>query len=137
MNHDRGTAKTVIGTVVSDRMQKTITVREERMVKHPVYGKYVRRETTYKAHDEKGEARQGDEVEILQTRPLSKTKHWRLLRILRRGEGRPIELKDELAAAVLATPAGTAPGGPETGPAASAPPASETPAAPAEEGTAS
>lgn len=77
--------KTVVGTVVSDKMQKTITVREERMVKHPLYGKYIRRASTYKAHDERSEAREGDTVEILHARPLSKTKAWRLLRIVRRG----------------------------------------------------
>ena len=76
--------RTVTGTVVSDRMDKTITVRDERLVKHPLYGKYVRRSTKYKAHDERNEAREGDRVEILFTRPVSKTKSWRLLRVLRR-----------------------------------------------------
>ena len=66
--------KTVTGTVVSDKMDKTITVREERMVKHPLYGKYVRRATVYKAHDEANQAEAGDRVEILFTRPISKSK---------------------------------------------------------------
>jgi small subunit ribosomal protein S17 len=134
MKSERGPKKVVIGTVVSDRMQKTITVREERLVKHAVYGKYVRRATTYQAHDERGEAREGDQVEILRTRPLSKTKHWRLVRIVRRGVGRPVELMDELA-----TPASAAPVAPEDGatpaPAAEAAVAPPAPAA-GDEGTA-
>jgi len=79
--------KTVTGTVVSDKMDKTITVREERMVKHPLYGKYVRRATVYKAHDETNTAELGDRVEILSTRPISKSKHWRLLRVVRKARG--------------------------------------------------
>ena len=79
--------KTVTGTVVSDKMDKTITVREERMVKHPMYGKYVRRSTVYKAHDEANAAELGDRVEILYTRPISKSKHWRLLRVIRKARG--------------------------------------------------
>ena len=84
MANERPMQRTVTGTVVSDSMNKTITVREERMVKHPLYGKYVRRSTSYKAHDEQNQAEAGDRVEIVSTRPLSKTKHWRLLRILTR-----------------------------------------------------
>ena len=76
-----------IGTVISTRMQKTITVRETVLVRHRRYGKYVRRATTYKVHDEKGDAQLGDEVEFVSTRPLSKTKRWRLLRVVRRGGG--------------------------------------------------
>mgnify|MGYP001498729069 CR=1 FL=1 len=79
----------VIGTVVSDRMQKTIIVRRDRKVMHPLYKKYVRRTSKFVAHDEDGRAHVGDEVEIVQTRPLSKTKCWRLVRVLReapRGE---------------------------------------------------
>ena len=84
MASERSKMRTVTGTVVSDKMNKTITVRDERLVKHPLYGKYVRRSTKYKAHDERNEAREGDRVEILFTRPVSKTKSWRLLRVLRR-----------------------------------------------------
>jgi len=79
--------RTVTGTVVSDKMDKTITVREERMVKHPLYGKYVRRATVYKAHDETNQAETGDRVEILSTRPISKSKHWRLLRVVSKARG--------------------------------------------------
>ena len=79
---ERGTRKTVVGKVVSDKMAKTISVRTERLVKHPLYGKYVRRWTTYKAHDEQNEAQMGDTVEIMETRPLSKTKRWRLVRVV-------------------------------------------------------
>lgn len=88
--------KTVVGTVVSDKMDKTISVREERMVKHRMYGKYVRRATVYRAHDESNQAEIGDRVEILFTRPLSKSKSWRLLRILRKARGRVEE--DEASA---------------------------------------
>ena len=84
MANERPMQRTVTGTVVSDSMDKTITVREERMVKHPLYGKYIRRSTSYKVHDEKNTAESGDRVEIVATRPISKTKHWRLLRILTR-----------------------------------------------------
>ena len=79
----RGQRKTVVGRVVSDKMDKTITVADERMVQHPLYKKYVKRSTKYKAHDENNEAGIGDVVEIAYTRPLSKTKHWRLVRIVR------------------------------------------------------
>ena len=85
MASERSRKKTVLGTVVSDKMEKTISVREERMVKHPLYGKYIRRSSVYKAHDERNQAREGDNVEILFSRPHSKTKNWRLLRIIRRG----------------------------------------------------
>jgi small subunit ribosomal protein S17 len=78
----RGTKKRVVGVVSSNKMDKTITVKVEKLVKHPVYGKYIRRVTVYKAHDEERKAKVGDKVEIMETRPLSKTKHWRLVRIL-------------------------------------------------------
>jgi small subunit ribosomal protein S17 len=78
----RGTRKTKVGTVVSDRMDKTVVVRVERLVLHPVYKKYVKRRTTYKAHDEKNECRIGDRVEIVETRPLSKEKRWRVYRLI-------------------------------------------------------
>jgi len=85
----RGSRAAVIGTVVSDKMDKTIVVRRDRKVKHPLYKKYVRRATKFIAHDEQNQARVGDEVEIVETRPLSKTKCWRLVRVVReapRGE---------------------------------------------------
>jgi small subunit ribosomal protein S17 len=74
---------TVIGTVVSDKMDKTIVVRRDRKVLHPLYKKYVRRSTRFVAHDADNQAHAGDEVEIVETRPMSKTKRWRLVRILR------------------------------------------------------
>ena len=74
--------KVLHGVVASDKMDKTITVDVERRFKHPKYGKFVKRTKRYAAHDAKGEARQGDRVEIAETRPLSKTKRWRLLRVI-------------------------------------------------------
>ena len=75
--------RVVTGKVVSDKMDKTITVREDRLVKHPRYGKYIRRQTTYKAHDEANTAKSGDVVEIAYCRPMSKTKNWRLVKVVR------------------------------------------------------
>lgn len=80
----RGIRKMKVGTVVSDRMDKTVVVRVERLVPHPVYKKYVKRRTTYKAHDEKNEYKIGDRVEIVETRPMSKEKHWRVHRLIER-----------------------------------------------------
>ncbi len=74
----------VTGRVVSNKMHKTITVLIERRIPHPFYGKYVRRRTKLHAHDEKGESREGDLVVIEECRPLSKTKSWRLVKILER-----------------------------------------------------
>ena len=79
----RGRRRVIQGLVVSDKMDKTITVRDDRLVQHALYGKFMRRKTTYKAHDEANTARTGDIVEIALTRPLSKTKCWRLVKIVR------------------------------------------------------
>lgn len=79
----RGRQIEMTGEVVSDKMQKTITVRIFRMVRHEKYGKFVRRTSTFKAHDEKGEAKMGDIVRIIHTRPLSKTKRWKLAAVLK------------------------------------------------------
>lgn len=76
--------KILVGTVHSDKGTKTITVNVQRRFKHAMYGKYVLRTNRFMAHDEKGEARVGDTVEIAETRPLSKNKRWRLLRVLDR-----------------------------------------------------
>lgn len=76
-----------IGRVVSDRMQKTIVVVEDRLILHPRYRKYVRRRTRYYVHDERQQARVGDIVRIQETRPLSRLKRWRLVEIIRRAEG--------------------------------------------------
>ncbi len=75
--------KTVIGVVSSDKMLKTITVKSERRKKHPRYGKFVKRVTVYKAHDEENKAAKGDNVEIVESRPISKDKRWRLVRIVK------------------------------------------------------
>jgi small subunit ribosomal protein S17 len=80
------TERTLSGRVISDKMDKTITVAIERLVKHPVYGKYVRRTTKLHAHDEHNECRTGDLVTIRQCRPLSKTKAWTLVAVLERGQ---------------------------------------------------
>ena len=78
---DSGTpsvARSLTGTVVSDRMNKTITVLIERKVQHPVYGKIIRRSSKLHAHDEKNECNMGDQVTVVECRPLSKTKSWKL-----------------------------------------------------------
>ncbi len=85
---DEKKVRTVTGKVVSDKMDKSITVAVERLVKHPVYGKYIRRTTKLKAHDEQNDCRAGDVVSIAECRPLSKTKSWRLVRIVERAETR-------------------------------------------------
>ena len=72
------------GLVVSDKMQKTVVVSIERRVQHPVYGKMVRRTKKLKAHDEQNEAKTGDTVRIMETRPLSKDKRWRVVEIIER-----------------------------------------------------
>jgi small subunit ribosomal protein S17 len=81
---NRTSRKTRIGTVVSDKMDKTVVVSIERRVQHPVYGKMVRRTKRLKAHDEKNDAKAGDTVRIMETRPLSKDKRWRLVEIVER-----------------------------------------------------
>ena len=81
---NRTSRKTRIGTVVSDKMDKTVVVSIERRVQHPVYGKMVRRTKRLKAHDEKNDAKTGDTVRIMETRPLSKDKRWRLVEIVER-----------------------------------------------------
>ena len=83
---ERGKRKVMTGTVVSDKMQKTIVVSIERLVKHETYGKYVRRRNKFKVHDEKNEAKVGDVVRFMETRPLSKDKRWRLLDFVQRVE---------------------------------------------------
>ena len=76
------TARTLSGKVISDKMDKTITVMIERRVKHPVYGKIINRSTKIKAHDETNQCRIGDVVTIKETRPLSKTKSWTLVEVV-------------------------------------------------------
>ena len=79
-------AKTLTGIVVSNKMDKTISVEVERLIKHPTYGKYVRRTTKLLAHDEKGEGREGDLVAIAECRRLSARKSWRLVRVVKRAD---------------------------------------------------
>jgi len=82
----RGQRKTRVGSVVSDRMDKTIVVNIERRFAHPLYGKQVTLHKKYYAHDQENEARTGDVVRIVETRPLSKKKRWRLVEIVRKPE---------------------------------------------------
>lgn len=81
---ERGIRKKLVGTVVSDKMDKTIVVRVDRRFKHPVYGKYLTRSERYKAHDEKNEFIVGDTVELEESRPVSKQKRWRVRRLVNR-----------------------------------------------------
>ena len=81
---ERGNAKTLTGVVVSDKMDKTVVVQVERLVKHPVYKKYVRSRNRFAAHDEQNECRVGDTVLIRQSRPLSRRKRWRVSKVLER-----------------------------------------------------
>jgi small subunit ribosomal protein S17 len=84
MSEQQQVARTVSGRVVSDKMDKTVTVVVERMERHPIYGKYIRRSTKIHAHDEENSCREGDVVAIAQCRPLSKTKAWRVVEIVER-----------------------------------------------------
>jgi small subunit ribosomal protein S17 len=81
---ERGVRKTLIGTVSSDTMDKTVVVLIERLVKHPRYKKYVKKRAKYKAHDEKNECHIGDTVSIIETRPLSREKRWRVKEVIKR-----------------------------------------------------
>lgn len=83
---ERKSRKSRIGIVSSDKMQKTITVNVERKVKHPIYGKFVKKTKKFHAHDENGTAGIGDTVRIMETRPLSKTKRWRLVEIIEKAK---------------------------------------------------
>ena len=86
MTEQRNRRKVRIGTVVSDRMQKTVVVSIERLVKHPVYGRYVRRRTKFKVHDEQNTCRIGDVIRFMETRPISKDKRWRFVEVLERAK---------------------------------------------------
>jgi small subunit ribosomal protein S17 len=76
--------RTVIGRVVSDKMDKTVAVKVERLIKHPVYGKYIRRTTKVLAHDESNECKSGDRVTISECRPVSKNKAWQIVDVIER-----------------------------------------------------
>jgi small subunit ribosomal protein S17 len=81
-NADQSTSRRIVGRVVSNKMNKSVTVSVERLVKHPVYGKYIRRTTKIVAHDEANECKEGDVVAISECRPISKTKAWRVVEIV-------------------------------------------------------
>ena len=83
---ERGNRKSKIGRVVSDKMDKTIVVAVETKVRHPLYGKIINRTTKFKAHDENNEAKINDKVLIMETRPLSKDKRWRLVEIVEKAK---------------------------------------------------
>jgi small subunit ribosomal protein S17 len=83
---ERNERKERVGKVVSNKMQKTITVAVDRKVKHPIYGKFVNRTTKFKAHDEQNTAGIGDTVRIAETRPLSKDKRWRLVEVVEKAK---------------------------------------------------
>jgi small subunit ribosomal protein S17 len=78
----RGNRKTRVGVVISDKMDKTVVVRVDQMVKHPVYKKFIKRRVTFKAHDEENRCNIGDKVSVVETRPLSRDKRWRVREIL-------------------------------------------------------
>lgn len=82
MKGNRGRRKVVTGLVVSNRMDKTVVVRVERLIRHPDYNKLVRRRVKVKAHDEENQCRVGDKVRIMETRPLSRDKRWRIVEVI-------------------------------------------------------
>jgi small subunit ribosomal protein S17 len=86
MTTDRGRRKVRTGVVVSDKMDKTVLVRIDRQVRHPLYGKTVRRSSKLAAHDEANDAHVGDTVRVMETRPLSKTKRWRVVEVVERAQ---------------------------------------------------
>jgi len=86
MSQERNLRKQRVGIVLSDKMQKTITVSVERKVQHPIYGKFIKKSTKYTAHDEQNDCNIGDVVRIMETRPLSKRKRWRLVEIIERAK---------------------------------------------------
>jgi small subunit ribosomal protein S17 len=88
----RSPRRMAVGVVTSDKMNKSRRVEIPRLVKHPRYGKYIRRRTICYVHDEGNESRLGDTVEIMETRPLSKTKNWRLVRVVTRGPQQAVDV---------------------------------------------
>lgn len=83
---ERSMRKSVIGNVVSDRMDKSVSVIVERRVRHPLYGKFMKQSTKFMAHDEKNECKVGDLVRIIETRPLSRNKRWRVVEIIEKAK---------------------------------------------------
>lgn len=86
--NEKVSIRRTVGRVVSNKMQKSVTVAIERLVRHPVYGKFIRRTTTVMAHDEDGTCREGDTVAIVECRPISKRKNWRVVEVVERA---PVE----------------------------------------------
>jgi small subunit ribosomal protein S17 len=97
-NVERGKRRVEVGVVTGDKMQKTRRVEIPRLVKHVRYGKYIRRRTICHVHDEQNESHTGDTVEIMETRPLSKTKTWRLVRVVSKAPQAPITAAEKPAA---------------------------------------
>ena len=87
MNEKETAGRKTVGKVVSTKMDKSISVLVERRLQHPLYKKYIRKSSRFHAHDENNECNEGDLVEIVETRPVSKTKNWRLLRVLEKARG--------------------------------------------------
>jgi small subunit ribosomal protein S17 len=102
MAEERGRRRVETGVVTSAKMNKTRRVEIPRLVKHPRYGKYIRRRTICHVHDEQNESRLGDTVEIMESRPLSKTKHWRLVRVVNKAQSSvsPAELEQPVTTPV-------------------------------------
>ena len=94
MSETRGKRKERVGIVVSDKMDKTVVVAVERLVPHPLYGKRIRRTKKFMAHDENNECRVGDKVRIMETRPLSRHKRWRVVEILERSDAAALEAEE-------------------------------------------
>ena len=92
---ERGKRRVEVGVVTSDKMNKTRRVEIPRLVKHQRYGKYIRRRTICHVHDENNESRLGDTVEIMESRPISKSKHWRLIRVVSRARVAPPQTEVE------------------------------------------
>lgn len=86
MSEQKVTKRTLTGKVVSDKMDKTITVKVERQVKHPLYGKFIKRSTKVHAHDETNECKMGDTVTVVESRPLSKSKSWQLVEVVEKAK---------------------------------------------------
>ncbi len=113
MSQTRGKRKVFVGVVVSDKMDKTVVVAVDRLVRHPLYKKVIRKTSKFYAHDENNECRVGDIVEIMETRPLSKLKRWRVVRIIQRAKvPLPVareevaeETEEQLLEEALGTPA--------------------------------
>ena len=88
MSEEQKTRRTVVGRVVSDKMDKTVSVAIERLIKHPVYGKYIRRTSKVLAHDDANECKAGDRVAISECRPISKSKSWKVVDVIERAAER-------------------------------------------------